>query len=157
MSFMERAEVRRREKLHRRASKISSAFARLIGKDYPEEDPWTVDLGELEDGRPRLEPGKGGEVMLIHDDQPTTIIAYSLSSAEYAEQIAEFLAQLRHGVAFDGVRDLVGFLDRVWCDAGEILRQIPFATALRITQSRHDGDEAVDLVFPCRFAHGGGA
>jgi len=75
----------------RRGYKISSAFARLLGKDSPEEDPWIVPLGELEGGRPRLEAGDRGEVLLVHEEQPTTIIAYSLSTLHYRRALATYM------------------------------------------------------------------
>src|SRR5687768_16609904 len=47
-------------------------------------------------------------------------------------------------MAFDGIRDLVGFLDRVRSDAREILLAIPGATRLWVAKPGHDGDETVD-------------
>mmetsp|Transcript_21134 Transcript_21134/g.73006 ORF Transcript_21134/g.73006 Transcript_21134/m.73006 type:complete len:1779 (-) Transcript_21134:904-6240(-) len=83
----------RREKLGpaRRTYKLSSAFARFMGKESPEEDPWTINLGELEGGRPCLDMGCRGEVLLVHEGQPTTIIAYSLNTAEYAKALRGYL------------------------------------------------------------------
>jgi len=75
----------------RRAYKLSSAFARFMGKESPEEDPWRVNLGELEGGRPCLDMGGRGEVLLVHEGQPTTIIAYSLNTTEYTQALQSYL------------------------------------------------------------------
>jgi len=53
-----------------------------------------VPLGEFAEGRPGLEPGKAG-VVLVFEDQPTSIIAYSLSSTYYTELFDEFAASDR--------------------------------------------------------------
>jgi len=73
------------------ASKISSTFAKLLGKDTPEEDHWKVSLGEFAEGRPGLEPSSKG-VVLVFEDQPTSIIAYSLSSTYYKDLLQEFMS-----------------------------------------------------------------
>ena len=52
------------------------------------------------------------------------------------QQVAEFVAQPRRLAALDRVGDLVGLLDRVRRDAGEILREVPRAAALRVAQAR---------------------
>ena len=85
--------VGRRERFGpaRRTYKLSSAFARFMGKECPEEDPWTVRLGELEGGRPCLDLGSRGEVLLVHEGQPTTIIAYSLNTVEYTRALRRYL------------------------------------------------------------------
>ena len=61
------------------------------------------------------------------------------------QEVAEFAAQIGHVRTLDRIRDLIGFFDRIRGDRGEILRQIPFATALRIAQPRHDRQQAVQL------------
>ncbi len=62
------------------------------------------------------------------------------------QQIAEFAAQVSHIIASDGVSYLVGFFDGVRRDRPEILRDIPFAAALRIAEAGHDAKEAVEFV-----------
>jgi hypothetical protein len=42
-------------------------------------------------GRPRLQPGIGGLVIPVFDDQPSTIIAHSLASSDYDIQFKQFL------------------------------------------------------------------
>ena len=48
-------------------------------------------LRSLEGGRPRLEIGDCSGVLLVHDEEPTTIIAYSLSTMEYKRSLATYL------------------------------------------------------------------
>lgn len=69
---------------------VKSALTRLFNRGAKDSDPWKVDLGILNDGRPRLEPGSGGRVVPIFDDSPSTIIAYSLSSIDYENQFKFF-------------------------------------------------------------------
>ena len=69
---------------------VKSALTRLFNRGAKDSDPWKVDLGILNDGRPRLEPGSGGRVVPVFDDQPSTIIAYSLSSIDYENQFKFF-------------------------------------------------------------------
>jgi hypothetical protein len=42
------------------------------------------------EGRPRLDPGAKGMITPVFDDQPSTVIAHSLSSVEYDVQFKEF-------------------------------------------------------------------
>lgn len=53
-------------------------------------DPYAVDLGIFEGGRPRLEPGVGFICLPVFDEMPSTVIAYSLCSAENEKQFKEF-------------------------------------------------------------------
>jgi len=57
-------------------------------------------------------------------------------------KVAQFFLEGRHVVAFDGVGNLVGFLDRVRCDRPEGLVDVPGATMLAVTQPGHHGEEA---------------
>jgi 1-phosphatidylinositol-3-phosphate 5-kinase len=84
----------------RRAYKLSSAFARFMGKESPEEDPWIVNLCELEGGRPCLDMDGRGEVLLVHEGQPTTIIAYSLNTSEYTRALQSYLNSDRFPASF---------------------------------------------------------
>jgi 1-phosphatidylinositol-3-phosphate 5-kinase len=55
-----------------------------MGKESQEKDPWTVDLRFLWDSWPCFDTNsKAEEVLLVHEGKPTTVIAYSLSTAEY--------------------------------------------------------------------------
>ena len=57
------------------------------------------------------------------------------------QQIAQFILERRNVGAGNGVRNLIGFLDRVRSDRLKGLRGIPVAAALRIAQPRHDREE----------------
>ena len=61
------------------------------------------------------------------------------------QQVAKLVDQLRHVAAIDGVQDFVSLLDRMRCDRRKALLEIPRASAFGIAQTRHDGDEAIDL------------
>jgi 1-phosphatidylinositol-3-phosphate 5-kinase len=69
---------------------MKSALTRFFNRAGKETDPYAVDLGIFKEGRPRLEPGVDGIVILVFDEIPSTIIAYSLSSSEYNKQFAYF-------------------------------------------------------------------
>ena len=58
------------------------------------------------------------------------------------QQVAQFVAEILGIIALDGVGDLVGLLDRVGLDRGEILLDVPGATVFRMPERRHDLDEA---------------
>src|SRR4051812_29756725 len=60
------------------------------------------------------------------------------------QKVAQLVLQVIEITAFDRVCDLVGFLDRVRRDRGEILRQIPGTTAAGGPEARHDGDQVFD-------------
>ena len=65
------------------------------------------------------------------------------------QQVAEFVPERGHVRARDRVGHLVGLLDRVGRNAGEVLREIPRAAAPGIAQPRHDVDEFTDVAFVC--------
>jgi hypothetical protein len=65
---------------------VKSAINRFFNRGGKEEDTNTVDLGIFNQGRPRLEPGVGGVVIPVYDDQPSTIISHSLASVDYESQ-----------------------------------------------------------------------
>ncbi|GKY91175.1 hypothetical protein MPSEU_000090200 [Mayamaea pseudoterrestris] len=72
---------------------VKSALNRFFNRGGREQDPYTVDLGVFAEGRPRLAPGVNGLVVPVFDDQLSTVIAYSLSSTEYAKQFKYFSRQ----------------------------------------------------------------
>jgi 1-phosphatidylinositol-3-phosphate 5-kinase len=65
---------------------VKSALTRFFNRGGREFDPYIVNLGIFSQGRPRLEPGVNGIVVAVIDEQLCTVIAYSLSSTEYATQ-----------------------------------------------------------------------
>lgn len=64
-------------------------FFNRVGREY--DDLYVVDLGIFAEGRPRLAPGVNGIVVPVMDEQWSTIIAYSLSSAEYEKQFQQYI------------------------------------------------------------------
>jgi hypothetical protein len=69
---------------------VKSALTRLFNRANKEHDPYVVDLGVLGLGRPKMESGVGGVVFPVYDEQPSTIIAHSLASADYASQFRRY-------------------------------------------------------------------
>ena len=69
---------------------VKSALTRLFNRASKEHDPHIVDLGVIGLGRPKMEAGVGGVVIPVYDDQPSTIIAHSLASADYASQFRRY-------------------------------------------------------------------
>lgn len=69
---------------------VKSAFNRFFNRGGRDQDYYLVDLGIFAEGRPRLEPGVNGAVMPVFDEQWSSIIAYSLSSTDYASQFKHF-------------------------------------------------------------------
>jgi hypothetical protein len=69
---------------------VKSALTRFFNRGGKELDPYVVDLGIFNEGRPRLEPGVGGLVLPVFDEMPSTVIAYSLSSTEYEKEFKRF-------------------------------------------------------------------
>ena len=74
----------------KRPNKLTNAFARFMGKDDPEEDPWSVQL-DLVGGRFRLTVGEDADVLPVDQEQPTTLVAYSLTTVEYRKLIGTHL------------------------------------------------------------------
>ena len=66
------------------------------------------------------------------------------------QQVAQFVLERRHIVVIDGVGDFIGFLDGMGKDGGEGLFDVPRATAVGITQPRHDIEQFLDI-----FTHAG--
>ena len=61
------------------------------------------------------------------------------------QQVAELVDESRHVAAADGVEHLIGFLDGVGSDGLEGLLAVPRASAFRVAQAGHDGEEAIDV------------
>jgi 1-phosphatidylinositol-3-phosphate 5-kinase len=70
---------------------VKFALNRFFNRGVNREDPFVVDLGFIGKGRPRLQPGVGGIVVPVFDDQPSTIIAHSLASSDYDVQFQQFV------------------------------------------------------------------
>ena len=89
-------------------------------------------------------PGKGAAVRAGFEAATGDIVAMLDADGSMDPlEIAQFVRQCIHVVTRNGVRNLIGFLDRVGRDRGERLLAIPLAAGLRIAQPPHDGDEAL--------------
>jgi hypothetical protein len=77
----------------RASTRIVKAFARLLGKDNFKQSNFAVDISEFSGGRLGLPPGRGGRVIGVVEEELSTVIAYSLSSQEYWEQVQAFLRE----------------------------------------------------------------
>mmetsp|Transcript_9237 Transcript_9237/g.17384 ORF Transcript_9237/g.17384 Transcript_9237/m.17384 type:complete len:2047 (+) Transcript_9237:105-6245(+) len=69
---------------------VKSALTRFFNRGGKEDVANIVNLGIFNQGRLRLEPGVGGVVIPVFDDQPSTIIAHSLASIEYESQFRRY-------------------------------------------------------------------
>ena len=69
---------------------MKSAITRFFNRGGNLTDPYVVNLGIFSQGRPRLEPGVNGIVVPVFDEQLSTVIAYSLSSTDYANQFQNY-------------------------------------------------------------------
>ncbi|KAL7566411.1 hypothetical protein ACA910_000894 [Epithemia clementina (nom. ined.)] len=78
---------------------VKSALNRFFNRGSRDENAYVVDLGILAEGRPSLPPGVNNIVVPVFDEQWSSIIAYSLSSSEYAKEFKHFS---KYGNSFDG-------------------------------------------------------
>ena len=74
----------------------------------------------------------------------TGFLSHARMKHDLEQQVAKLVLEIGHVGARDRVGDFIGFLDRVWRDAREILREVPFAARCRIAESRHYRDEPFD-------------
>lgn len=81
---------------------VKSAITRFFSRGGRDYDLFKVDLGPFAEGRPRLPPGVDGIVVPVIDEQLSTIIAYSLASAEYAKQFRHFVRNESSAGGLDG-------------------------------------------------------
>ena len=69
-------------------NRITKAITRLMtGKSYNNKGKLNLQLGFLSEGRLGLKPGRKGEVIGVYEEQLATIIAYTLASQEYNDQL----------------------------------------------------------------------
>jgi hypothetical protein len=124
--------------------RLPKALARFVmGKDADNEDARPksiVPLGVMEEGRLGLKAGRHGEVIAIHEDEPATIIAYSLASEEYYKELQKFF----------GASDADMTVETTYNDA----------SALLMMQASHTLDEGAkapkDLISGRREGESGG-
>eukprot|EP00602_Paraphysomonas_sp_CaronLab_P009360 CAMPEP_0185038048 /NCGR_PEP_ID=MMETSP1103-20130426/33223_1 /TAXON_ID=36769 /ORGANISM="Paraphysomonas bandaiensis, Strain Caron Lab Isolate" /LENGTH=1645 /DNA_ID=CAMNT_0027576313 /DNA_START=45 /DNA_END=4979 /DNA_ORIENTATION=+ len=96
----------------RASTRITKAFQRFMGKENVKRAEFAVDLSEFSGGRLGLRPGRTGEVIGVVEEELSTVIAYSLASQEYYNQIQSFLKE--------GSSDLI-VKDRPYSSKGDIL------------------------------------
>ena len=82
----------------------------------------------------------------IGEGKQAAFLCHAGMEHDLQQQIAKLLTQLVHRTALYRIDNLVGFFDGIRRDAPEILRQIPFASLLWITQTGHDFQETIELV-----------
>ena len=80
----------------------------------------------------------------VGEGERALLLRHARMEHHLQQQVAQLVLQVAQVAAVDRIGDLVGLFDRVRRDAGEVLFDIPGATALRIAQARHDGEQAVD-------------
>lgn len=91
----------------RASTRITKAFARFMGKENVKDRAnFAVDLGELLSGRLGLPAGRFGRVIALYEEELSTVIAYSLASHEYADQIQSFLKEDTSDVIAKGKTEL---------------------------------------------------
>ena len=89
----------------RASTRITKAFARFMGKEgNVKRTNSAVDMGELTVGRLGLPMGRFGRVIGLFEDELSTVIAYSLTSHEYADQIQAFLREDTGDVMAGGMK-----------------------------------------------------
>jgi len=103
-----------------------------LGRLVP-EDVWMAALQLVGDGV--------GHV--VEGEQPL-FLGHAGVENRLEQQVAQFGLQFVHVAPLDGVGDFIGLLDRIGGDGGEGLLHVPWASADRGAQLRHDADQAVD-------------
>lgn len=97
-SLIETEKRQEREKVAKKTG-LSKAFARLVLGGVGStpfssgmgDSKVKIPLGVFGEGRLTLPPGRKGEIIPVHEDELSTIIAYSLASKEYHDKLQEFL------------------------------------------------------------------
>ena len=75
---------------------VKSAINRFFNRGSQDENAYVVDLGIFAEGRPSLPLGVNNIIVPVFDEQWSSIIAYSLSSSEYAKEFKHFS---KHGTS----------------------------------------------------------
>ena len=71
-------------------SAVKTALNLLFYRRNKELDPYVVHLGMFGLGRPKLEPCMNGWIIPVHDEKPSSIIAYTLASSDYHSQFLNY-------------------------------------------------------------------
>jgi hypothetical protein len=72
---------------NRPGSSLSKAIALILGTDTSREKRSIVSLADTNEPSLYLPPGRHGEVICVSEAVPASIVAYSLASREYADQL----------------------------------------------------------------------
>ena len=102
---------RNTEKPVEKISRITKALSRfLAGKQdsNEEQNKFFVPLGEFGTGRFGLKPGRNGEVIPVSEEIPASIIAYTLASEEYYEDLQMSIREDNIDQTGDEQNDLEG-------------------------------------------------
>ena len=75
-------------------SSISMVLALLVGSETREKRR-RIHLGDVADPSLRMLPGRRGEVILVNPDEPSSVVAYSLASKEYFDQLQMLRASMQ--------------------------------------------------------------
>lgn len=68
-------------------------FVRVLG--VSNRSSWRVELPhEISSGNPGLPLGASGIITLVYDNEPSSIIAYSLNSSNYGEDVAKYKSKM---------------------------------------------------------------
>src|SRR3546814_6690542 len=89
----------------------------------------------------------------IVEPEQAIVGLYLAMEYDLEQQIAKLIADRSWVVAGDRVGNLIVFFDGIGRDGREILREIPFATAVGIAQLAHDAEQAIDGGRVCRSGH----
>ena len=100
---------------------VKSALNRFFNRGSRDENAYVVDLGILAEGRPSLPPGVNNIVVPVFDEQWSSIIAYSLSSSEYAKEFKHFS---KYGNGYDGRSDGSGSMGSSMSEDGPDSRRM---------------------------------
>ncbi|OIQ67200.1 hypothetical protein GALL_512250 [mine drainage metagenome] len=84
----------------------------------------------------------GNRAHHIVEGEKTCILRHLRVKHALEQKIAQLALQLAPRLPLDGVGDLIGFLDRIGCDGGEGLLDIPRAAGVGIAQTAHDRQQA---------------
>ena len=106
------------------------------------------DLGVAEDVRVAADHLGGDALGHRLEIEAAGLLRHLRVVDDLQQQVAELALELRHVAAPDRIGDLVGLLDRVGRDRGEVLLEVPGAAAVRVAQPRHHREQALDAA--CR-------
>ena len=78
----------------------------------------------------------------VREGEGACLLRHAGKIDDLEQQVAQFVAQGGQVATDGGIGHLVGFLDRVGGDGGEILHHVPGAAAIGRAQAGHDGEQA---------------